>query len=65
MSHDSSIWIIYPDIGWLSKDTIISWYTDAVANGHIQNRHCTTVIQMAAELEDIGFLYRGRQPKEN
>lgn len=56
------IYIIYPERRWVSADRLTDWYADAVANMEAQPG-ARTVDEMAAELEDIGFITRAAAPE--
>ena len=55
------IYIIYPERRWISEQKLASWYADAVANMEAEPG-ARTVREMAAALEDIGFITRAEAP---
>lgn len=60
------IYIVYPEKRWVYDETIITWFTDAVADGLIDTTHnwkTEDVKEMAAILEDIGHITVGKHPK--
>lgn len=59
----ADIYLVYPERRWISAERLTQWYADAVANMEAQPG-ARTVDEMAAELEDIGFITRAAPPPE-
>lgn len=55
------IYIIYPERRWISQTKLARWYADAVANREAEPG-ATNLNEMAAALEDAGFITRAEPP---
>ena len=61
----TDVFIIWPEKRWVSEEKITTWFSDAVANGRIAPHYlrAKTTEEMAAALDDAGYLTVGRPPE--
>lgn len=59
------IHIIYPEDRWVSADTILDWYRDAIADGVVEKPDqpdALNVYDAIEALNDIGFITTTNEP---